>query len=60
MTTENEVERLRAALLEAIDGMERMIIFVDPWVRATEGHDEHIARAKIAAVPSPAASETRT
>ena len=42
----NEIERLRAALVDAIEGMEDMRPYVDPYFAEKWEHDGYIERAK--------------
>ena len=45
---ENENERLRTALEDALEGMEDMVGYVSDYFREKWGHDDYIARAKDA------------
>ena len=57
-----EVERdaLRAGLEEALDGMEDMRAYVDPYFAEKWGHDAYIARAQALLDNSPSPVEPLT
>ena len=55
-----ERDALRAGLEEALDGMEDMRAYVDPYFAEKRGHDAYIARAQALLDNSPSPVEPLT